>query len=381
MSFSIDFGISKTWAMKALCVAPLALIACGSTKREYGTPESDGGGGNSTENAGNGNSSSAGSGTSASGKGGQGSGEAGASGEGAGDSSGGGTTGASGSTGASGEGGSGGGPPPICGAPTQTCCAGSMCLAGETCSGGTCSCNAKLSACEDGCFDFKSDPKNCGSCGHDCLGGDCNLGSCQPVQVVTGEKYVYSLATNGTYLFWGAATDTTSTNFYISRRRVDASDAVKPLVSNESGTSSLTLSGSKIFWFTKGHLRACDAPDCSTGASDFIPTVSSTNCGSSMLFSTPKNTLYWGCFADYDNNNGLVDALTIGTVNPLPIVPTPASPAALLSDDENLYWLNSSTFTNNDLNTDGAVARIRLSDGSKTTLASGLQAELGTFAI
>ncbi len=33
-------------------------------------------------------------------------------------------------------------------------------------------------ACTD---DFTSDPNNCGLCGHDCLGGECLAGSCQPV--------------------------------------------------------------------------------------------------------------------------------------------------------------------------------------------------------
>jgi hypothetical protein len=37
------------------------------------------------------------------------------------------------------------------------------------------------SAC--GGADLATDPKNCGVCGHDCLGGGCSAGKCQPVQI------------------------------------------------------------------------------------------------------------------------------------------------------------------------------------------------------
>ena len=36
------------------------------------------------------------------------------------------------------------------------------------------------------CVDVQSDPKNCGVCGHDCLGGQCLAGVCQPVQLAGG---------------------------------------------------------------------------------------------------------------------------------------------------------------------------------------------------
>ena len=34
--------------------------------------------------------------------------------------------------------------------------------------------------------DTGSDPSNCGRCGHDCLGGNCSAGACQPVVLYTG---------------------------------------------------------------------------------------------------------------------------------------------------------------------------------------------------
>ena len=40
--------------------------------------------------------------------------------------------------------------------------------------GGTASCEG---------VDFAEDPAHCGSCGHDCAGGDCDAGVCQPVEI------------------------------------------------------------------------------------------------------------------------------------------------------------------------------------------------------
>lgn len=39
-------------------------------------------------------------------------------------------------------------------------------------------------ACDGGCVDLKTDPKNCGACGHDCQGATCVGGKCQPMVVL-----------------------------------------------------------------------------------------------------------------------------------------------------------------------------------------------------
>ena len=58
------------------------------------------------------------------------------------------------------------------------------CLPGFTCSGGSCACTAtgKIN-CTTACTDLQSDSNNCGTCGHDCVGGACTSAACQPVAV------------------------------------------------------------------------------------------------------------------------------------------------------------------------------------------------------
>ena len=51
---------------------------------------------------------------------------------------------------------------------------------------GDCNCPAGTDACPDGCYNRKSDPYNCGSCGNVCLSGEvCQKGECRcPAGVV-----------------------------------------------------------------------------------------------------------------------------------------------------------------------------------------------------
>jgi hypothetical protein len=52
------------------------------------------------------------------------------------------------------------------------------------------------------CSDTQSDPKNCGRCGHDCLGGACAQGRCRPVVVASGQIAPRALAVRGADVFW-----------------------------------------------------------------------------------------------------------------------------------------------------------------------------------
>lgn len=52
------------------------------------------------------------------------------------------------------------------------------------------------------CVDTANDPHNCGLCGHDCLGGACIEGRCQPVVLASGEAFPYTIISDGSTVFW-----------------------------------------------------------------------------------------------------------------------------------------------------------------------------------
>jgi len=50
--------------------------------------------------------------------------------------------------------------------------------------------------------DLQTSATHCGACGHDCLGGTCVAGSCQPVVLATQQAAPYRLALDDTSLYW-----------------------------------------------------------------------------------------------------------------------------------------------------------------------------------
>ena len=58
---------------------------------------------------------------------------------------------------------------------------------------------------DSGCLaDTQTDPQNCGACGHDCLGGACQAGACQPAVLVTVPypRAVTAFAIDETSVYW-----------------------------------------------------------------------------------------------------------------------------------------------------------------------------------
>jgi hypothetical protein len=98
------------------------------------------------------------------------------------------------------------------------------CKIGATCSAGACACPGGTADCNSTCANLDSDPKNCGACGHDCLGGPCVGGFCKPYKladVTTG--YVGTLAVDGNKVY--AFTDQIS---MFDTTKVWQMDAVTP---------------------------------------------------------------------------------------------------------------------------------------------------------
>lgn len=56
------------------------------------------------------------------------------------------------------------------------------------------------------CVDTTSNPQHCGACGHDCLGGSCAAGKCQPVVLWTAPSPPLEIRLTSTRLVWREAT-------------------------------------------------------------------------------------------------------------------------------------------------------------------------------
>jgi hypothetical protein len=59
----------------------------------------------------------------------------------------------------------------------------------------------------------------------------------------------------------------------------------------------------------------------------------------------------------------------------------PSNPLKIVSDGSNVYWLNSSTYTSDNTNYDGAVMRAHLNDGATASLVTQLKGDLYALAV
>ena len=88
------------------------------------------------------------------------------------------------------------------GAAGQSGQAGTAGAAGQSGQAGSAGASTGGASNECGGADLTSDPKNCGTCGHDCDGGACKSGVCQGVVLVSGQRIARSLVQDATSLYW-----------------------------------------------------------------------------------------------------------------------------------------------------------------------------------
>jgi hypothetical protein len=74
-------------------------------------------------------------------------------------------------------------------------------------------CSPGEQVCDSICVDLQTSPTDCGSCGHDCGGGACFSGMCQPMAMADANDSLNApaaLAVNGSKILWAEATSVRS---------------------------------------------------------------------------------------------------------------------------------------------------------------------------
>ena len=122
--------------------------------------------------------------------------------------------------------------------------AGAMCLdCAIVCNLGREDCDADPS---NGCEVDLASSDNCGTCGRDCLGGDCDGGACLPVDVVDGGAAGFDLAVYDGTLYWTVL----ETNGQILSHGVEPGGDASVVVDGAMNPFSLAVDGSHVYWST-----------------------------------------------------------------------------------------------------------------------------------
>jgi hypothetical protein len=224
---------------------------------------------------------------------------------------------------------------PDCGVAGTPCCAADACEGTLTCVDGACGCGGSQTACGNACIDTATDPAHCGSCNHDCLGGGCELGVCQPVLLTETSKPATVLALSGNEILWG--TDGSA----IAKRAVGPGGSVTDLVAAQYAYSGLVHDGT-FYWandWEHGEIRSCQVAGCNSSHSVFYSYSGTARAFSNILHDKKNGQIIWGTF---ESSAGAKDANLgarsfAGVDRPLASGLESAIPSAV--DDTFVYWL------------------------------------------
>jgi len=129
--------------------------------------------------------------------------------------------------------------------------------------------------------DFTSDPANCGSCGHSCLGAQCSDSMCHSVMLATGQGSLRQILEQGEYLYYAA-------NGAI--RRIPKAGGMPEVVATFSGTAfRMTAHGGYLYWVTRNTGIVARAPIGVGTTTEVI----ATGQGDVGGIATDGVTVYW----------------------------------------------------------------------------------------
>lgn len=182
------------------------------------------------------------------------------------------------------------------------------------------------------------DTYNCGACGHDCLGGACTSGVCQPVVLATASSgTLTTIASDATFVFW--ATD----DGHVGRVGKDGSNPHN-IIAASNGIVGLAIDATRVYYssFAGGWVLAA-AKDGSNPGQQIA--LGQSNVGPLAVNGVAA---FWSTWNSSDSGimrrvlDGGAPALVWGGRTTAPC-PCPISSVA--TDDIDVYWVQDYTST------------------------------------
>lgn len=203
------------------------------------------------------------------------------------------------------------------------------------------------------CDASANDPKNCGACGHDCLGGGCAAGVCQPFQLVGQQPHASGIAVTATDLYWANYSAGQIATCVLS----NCAGTVRVFANNQALVGFLAVDKTDIFWTTvqMGDAWKCSFTDCSNPFQLY--------CGQDTAGITTDGTrVYWADQAS-GGDSGVVVGCDVSGSNRATIASGLAAPIGVGVGPAGLYWTNSG---------DGTLWSSPLDGGAAVQMGSNL---------
>jgi len=164
--------------------------------------------------------------------------------------------------------------------------------AGATDGGPTDCADAGLTPCGASCVDPTSDDKHCGRCDHDCLGGACIAGACQPVALATGQAYPLDLAidsTNAYWTIWGTLPSNYNDGEIRKCALTGCANAPTTVAKSSDEPTSIAIDATNVYFGNHGTGRVAKCP--LTGCA--VMTQLSSSAGDPRGIAVDATNVYW----------------------------------------------------------------------------------------
>jgi hypothetical protein len=203
--------------------------------------------------------------------------------------------------------------------------------------GGDGACPSGTQRCADGCADTQRDPAHCGSCEHDCLGGECEAGACRPVALypILGTRSA-PLVVDETHVYWSSGGEIGQ----VLRAEKTANFLTEPpevLASMAPGfAAGVAVHSGKVYWTENG--TTCRVMQRSLGGVDDTSVLSAApDLGQLGGIALDGFDAYYTGFGPTPSS-GVVMKKRLGSADPAtPILTGLRRPSEILIDNKYLY--------------------------------------------
>jgi hypothetical protein len=174
------------------------------------------------------------------------------------------------------------------------------------------------------CTSTQADSRNCGQCGHDCLGGGCSQGQCQPFILWSAEGGAspFSLQQDDGFLYWSDEIETVG-------RTDKKTGATTALTQSNHGARAIAVDDSSVWWGDYTGIWTCPKSGCGSG-----PTLVTSDGQGIDSLTIDGTYLYW---AD-DGTGALSEVRKFGHAE-TGIVLLDAGASGVVADGQRFYFL------------------------------------------
>lgn len=194
-----------------------------------------------------------------------------------------------------------------------------------------------------------TDRRNCGRCGHDCLGGDCAAGQCQPFAIFTGLLTPGELALGESRIYWETNQQIGASKSVMSCARDGCLGAPATVISGLNDVQSLLVAGDTLFFATFESSGGTSAVEvCTLSACPMTRRGLDSRAGGNLRYPfTPMReragAVYWGKEV---SPNGEIRRFTLDAgIEPTTIAYSECDPARVTVGAMDVTWSCRYSFT------------------------------------